>query len=124
MATDAAGNIYVTGTTSAPDFPVKNAAQPAMGEAQMLRTADLGATWSRVNVPADVTSVVPDPVDPQVVFGLAGPVTYKSSDGGGTWRTVLNFGTPSWQTGSLAIDLALTPRQPKRIERTFHPPRS
>jgi hypothetical protein len=73
MATDSAGNIYVTGTTSAPDLPVKNAAQPAMGEAQVLRTTDLGATWSRVNVPADVTSVVPDPVDPQWCSDWAGP---------------------------------------------------
>jgi len=32
MVTDADGNIYVTGTTWSPDFPVKNAAQPRMGE--------------------------------------------------------------------------------------------
>ena len=104
MATDPTGNIYVTGTTSAPDFPVKNAAQPGMGEAQLLRTTDLGATWSRVNVPSGLTGVVPDPVDPQVVFGLAGQFVYKSSDGGKTWLTVLDFGTPPWQSGSLAID--------------------
>src|SRR5580700_8772774 len=33
LATDSNGNILVTGPTNAPDFPVKNAAQPVIGDA-------------------------------------------------------------------------------------------
>src|ERR1700719_777060 len=46
LATDSNGNILVAGTTNAPDFPVKNAAQPVLGDATILRTNDLGTTWT------------------------------------------------------------------------------
>src|ERR1017187_6751174 len=32
-AADASGNIYIAGTATSPDFPVKNAAQPVFGAA-------------------------------------------------------------------------------------------
>jgi hypothetical protein len=48
---------------------VKNAAQPIFGESRIMRTTDLGATWNRVgSPPADVSSVVPDPLVPQLLF--------------------------------------------------------
>jgi hypothetical protein len=34
MTSDASGNVYVAGTTTSLDLPVKNAAQPRMGGAQ------------------------------------------------------------------------------------------
>jgi hypothetical protein len=43
MAADAHGNIYVAGTTSSPDFPVKNAEQPQFGDSRMMRSVDRGA---------------------------------------------------------------------------------
>lgn len=63
-AADASGNIYIAGTATSPDFPVKNAAQPVFGAARILRTTDLGVTWTRVGSPPDatVTAVAPDPV--------------------------------------------------------------
>lgn len=73
LAADSIGNVYVTGTTSAPDFPVKNAAQPASGLAGIMRTADLGATWTRVgSPPQDITVSAPDPIAPEVLFA-SGP---------------------------------------------------
>src|SRR5579883_1648566 len=88
-ATDANGNLFVTGTTNAPDFPVRNAAQGALGDARILRTTDLGATWTKVgNPPGDVTTIVPDPTTAQVLFAGGANGIYKSSDGGATWRQV------------------------------------
>jgi uncharacterized protein (TIGR03437 family) len=88
MSTDPSGNIYVVGTTSSPDFPVHNALQPNFAEAQILRTIDLGNTWTRVSSPADVTTVFPDPVAPQVLFAGGTAGIYKTSDGGQTWSVV------------------------------------
>ncbi len=45
MATDSAGNLYVAGTTSSLDFPVKAAWQPHMGDSRVMRSLDSGATW-------------------------------------------------------------------------------
>ena len=94
--------MFVAGTTTAADFPVKNAAQGSFGEARLLRTTDLGATWSKVNAPADLLSVVPDPVDPQTLFALSDDSIYKTADGGRTWRTVYRY--PASMDLSLAID--------------------
>ncbi len=88
LATDSSGSIFVAGTTSAPDFPVKNAAQPVFGEATILRTSDLGTTWTPMGSPPGVVSALaPDPVAPQVLFAGANSGIFKSSDGGqpGGW---------------------------------------
>jgi uncharacterized protein (TIGR03437 family) len=90
IALDSAGNSYVTGALQGGPF-----------EARFLRTTDLGATWTRIAAPDEVTSLVPDPVDPQVLFGLANAAIHKTSDGGRIWRVVYR-GTVS----SLAIDPA------------------
>src|ERR1035438_8462957 len=92
LATDSSGNIFVAGTTNAPDFPVKNASQPVLADATILRTSDLGTTWTRVGSPPGVTSVlVPDPVAPQVLFAGTNLGIFKSSDAGQIWRQVFAF---------------------------------
>jgi photosystem II stability/assembly factor-like uncharacterized protein len=89
MTSDAAGNIYVAGTTSSPDLPVLNAAQPAVGEAALLRSFDNGATWQKVNTGlfAPMT-VTPHPTDPQTIFAGAKDGIYQTTDAGQTWRNV------------------------------------
>lgn len=95
MATDASGNLFVTGATGATgatgsaSFPVKNAAQPAFGDARVLRSNDLGKTWTRAgSPPEDVGAVAPDPVAPLVLFSSGAKGVYRSTDGGQTWSTV------------------------------------
>ena len=82
LATDSSGSIFVTGTTNARDFPVKNAAQPVLGEATILRTSDLGTTWTPMGSPPGVISVLTaDPRAPlmDALLGVgANPVTDPS----------------------------------------------
>jgi photosystem II stability/assembly factor-like uncharacterized protein len=99
-ATDSNGNIYVAGTTYSSRFPVKNAAQPAFGDAEILRTTDLGTTWSRAGtLPCVVTLMAADPAISQVLFASCENGIYKSPDAGQTWQLVYSQGA-----GSLAID--------------------
>ncbi len=106
MAEDAFGNVYVAGTTNAPDFPVRNAAQPALGDSRLMRSTDFGATWKPVgSPPADLTGVTADPADPATLFASSATAIYKSTDAGATWRTVFQFsGYPYPQSAWLVID--------------------
>src|ERR1700722_1106550 len=105
VATDGSGNLYVTGSPTSFDFPVKNAAQPVIGEARILSSTNLGATWTKAGLPpTDVTVVAPDPVNPQIIFAEGSSAVFKSTDGGQTWATVYQFPTQYFTTAALAID--------------------
>lgn len=104
MATGPDGSIYVAGTTTAPDLPVKNAAQARFGESRIMRTGDHGTSWVKVGDPAgEVTTFAADPVDPKVLFAAGPAGIYRSLDAGNTWNMVwaLAGGPPS-----MAIDPA------------------
>ncbi len=105
IAADSRGDVYVAGTTSSPDFLTKNAAQPRLGDARILRTGDLGTSWTPVgSPPQDVNVVVADPVTPQVLFAGGDKGIYKSGDGGVSWRLVYGFSSGYAFGGALAID--------------------
>jgi uncharacterized protein (TIGR03437 family) len=100
VATNSSGSIYVAGTTNSAQFPVKNAEQPVFGESSILRTTDLGATWTHVGYPPGGTgALAADPVAPQVIFAIGPNGIFKSTDSGQTWQSVYPFAA-----GPLAID--------------------
>ena len=107
MVTDDSGNLYVAGTTSSPDLPVRNAAQPEFGDAAIMRSGDGGRTWSKAGAPDNaLVAVVPDPMNPGVVFaGTIGGIL-KSTDAGKTWRTVYRTERSYPGVESLVIDPA------------------
>ena len=107
MASDTAGNLYVAGTTTSPDFPVKNAAQSSMGGPGLMRSLDRGATWQSIPIPPiSLLTMTPSPRDPQTLFLGAADGIYKTSDGGKTWRHVLTWYSSSAAAGNIAIDPA------------------
>src|ERR1700688_612135 len=57
VAVDAAGNVYITGTTTSLDFPVKNGFQPRIGGAPVRASSNLGKTWTPPAIPSPVFTV-------------------------------------------------------------------
>lgn len=111
MASDAAGNVYVAGTTTSPDLPMKHAAQPAFGEALLMRSADNGKTWKPVGTSMFVPLVVsPHPTDPQTLFVGAQDGIYKTIDSGATWRR-----TYIWTGVFNFIEIAVDPANPQLV---------
>jgi photosystem II stability/assembly factor-like uncharacterized protein len=112
IATDANANVYVAGSTSSPDLPVMNAAQPQMGESRIMRSLDQGATWTQLaNPPADPQIVEADPYSPLILFTGGFDGIHKSTDGGQTWRTVYALQSSSHGVTGLVID----PGNPSRV---------
>jgi hypothetical protein len=115
MATDSAGNLYVAGTTSSLDFPVKAAWQAQMGDSRVMRSLDGGATWTRLaSTPADIAVILPDPANPQAVVAAGDNGIYQSSDGGRTWNTVYTWTVP-FDPGLTGTGLALDPGSPTHL---------
>ncbi|MGA3020144.1 MAG: SBBP repeat-containing protein [Bryobacteraceae bacterium] len=107
MTSDAQGNLYVAGSTTSPDLPVLYAAQPQLGESQLMRSVDRGATWTKVTAPpAAPLWIQPDPVSASILFAGTAQGIYRAQDGGQTWKLVYAWQVPSGEVTSMGIDPA------------------
>ncbi len=118
IATDADGYVYVAGTTSSPDLPMKNAAQQSMGESALMRSTDKGATWQRlVDIPSAALTITPHPVNQAILLVGTADGIYKTTDTGLTWRRVHFWSqftvTPS--SFSCCYDVAFDPADPRLV---------
>jgi len=115
---DSAGNIYVVGTTSSFDFPLRNAFQSANSGTQLIVSADAGITWTPVGEPFPSSSpeqplvIAIDPTNSRIVYAASGNTVCKSTDGAQRFQcTTLDFASFQTSISSLAID----PQQPLTI---------
>lgn len=107
LTADAHGNLYVAGATNSANFPVKNAAQPALAEAAVMRSTDLGTSWTRVGLPAStLIAITPDPVSAATLYVSSSAGIYKSLDGGQNWALIYPTASGNPVAGGLAIDPA------------------
>lgn len=121
MAVDKDGNVCVTGTTSSFDFPTRNAFRSANTGTRLAVSRDSGRTWlpltnlTGLAEPfASLGSVVPDPVNAQVLYVGASNALLKSSDGGATFKALPNIFTAG-NVNVLMTQIAIDPQQPQII---------
>ena len=108
MTLDSAGNIYLTGRASSPDFPLSGSVTPPAGLG-LYRSQDRGVNWSTVNAgvgASKVLALTPDPKNNSVIYAGTSRGVYKTSDGGLTWKA--GAGIPPDAVTAVAIDPANT----------------
>jgi uncharacterized protein (TIGR03437 family) len=104
VATDAVGNVYITGFTNSADLPIRNGLQTRLGGTPLRATRDGGRSWVAPDIAPGVNSIADSPAQPGVLYaGTAGGV-YKSADSGETWRILPS--APAVATGAVIVDSA------------------
>jgi len=109
-AVDAAGNIYVGGTTASVDLPLLNAFQTLNSGTQLIISSDAGATWKPLSspfpdaTPSQPVAIAIDPTSPSTLYLGSAQQVCKSLDAGKTLSCVAISTPPSGVITSLAID--------------------
>ncbi|HTO73757.1 MAG TPA: SBBP repeat-containing protein, partial [Gemmatimonadales bacterium] len=109
IGADAAGNIYLAGTTTSLDLPTLGAIQPHPGSAGIIRIDGPGSNYrnlyqSGIN---SATALALDPSDPGTVYAGSANRIYRSSDAGATWSTLATFDVT--RVNGIAVDPAAGP---------------
>src|SRR5204862_8213115 len=106
IAVDNAGNLYLTGNVSSPDFPVVNPIKQFSSDVGLFRSSNQGATWGVANSAVGalkVSSLVPDPGNPAVAYAGTSSGVFKTANTGANWASA-SSGLPNNSIISIAVD--------------------
>jgi photosystem II stability/assembly factor-like uncharacterized protein len=96
------GGIYNV-ATAGPHSPIY-----ASGDAGIFASHDGGKTFTLVDNQGSFASLAVSPAQPQMIYGKTGTTTYRSSDGGRTWKPLPHI------SGNLAV-LAVDPGNASQV---------
>jgi hypothetical protein len=97
LGTDAQGNVYIAGTTSSQQFPVKNAVQPNLASAGLYRFSGSASTALGLS---SCSFLALDPQNPSTIYAVSNGTLVRSVNSGVTFTAT---SLPSSHTLSIAI---------------------
>ena len=111
IAVDSTGNAHVTGSTSAPDFPIVNGLKTT---SNFFKTTDAAVNWNNQNagLVGNVNALAVAPNAPNTIYAVTTDGFYRSADGGTTWTKAPASGLTS---ANFANSMAVHPTNPSIV---------